>query len=78
MENLCRGRYLPVEVAAGNLDEEKIHRGMIMGIHTHIKAIVYEPDFGTAKPEVLCCIHELREMWDRKVELKEEVLPCKH
>src|SRR6266853_1381329 len=43
---------------------EGIHPGTLSGIYPHDSFPVIEPELGTAKPEVLCCIHELEEAGD--------------
>src|SRR6266705_845643 len=69
--NLCHGRYLQVEVQA---DDTYMKReiGLLMGIGFQINFVTGEIELGVAEPEVLCCVHKLREMWDGKCELLEE------
>jgi len=43
-----------------------------MGEHIHSNPVSIEHEFRTAKAEVLCCTHELQEVWDGQVVLMEE------
>jgi len=58
-------------VFAGYRHLEGIHPGLLMGIHVDEKAIACEQESGTAEPEILCCTHELQEVWNGKAELME-------
>jgi hypothetical protein len=74
IENLCHGRYLPIEVPAEDkYGEGRVHLGLPKGIDPHMNSIVIEHEYCAVEPEVLCCVHKLRETWDRKRELVEEV-----
>jgi len=73
MGNLRCGSYLPVEVFAGNLRLEGRFYSVITGIHLYFKGIPKESKHGHAKSEVLCCTQELKEVWNGKVELMEEL-----
>jgi len=52
-----------------------IHPGSLSGIYPHVNCLVIEPELGAAKPEVLCCAHELEEaretesQWHQKQDL---------
>src|SRR5882757_5282989 len=72
IEILCDGRNLPVEVPADDIYEKGMHLGST-GIHPHNDSLRVKPEFGTVKPEALCCVHKLQETWDGKRELVEEV-----
>ena len=74
IENLCHGRYLPIEVPAEDkYNEGHFHLGLPRGIDLHKNSIVLEPKICAVEPEVLCCVHKLHETWDRKCELGEEL-----
>ena len=74
IEDLCHGRYLPIEVPAEDIyDEGRFHLGLPRGIDLHMNVLAVEPEFCAVEPEVLCCVHKLHETWDRKRELVEEV-----
>jgi hypothetical protein len=74
IENLCDGRYLPVEVLAVDIyDEGLFHLGLPREIDLHMNSIVIEQEYCAVEPEILCCVHKLCETWDRKCELVEEV-----
>src|ERR1700679_1771493 len=68
--NLCHGRNLPVEVPAVNPYKKRTHAGLT-GRRQHISFLVLEHDLGCVEPEVLRCVHKLREMWNGKCELLE-------
>src|SRR6266849_9155176 len=70
--NLCDGRYLPVEVAALYAYTEGIRFGLTAK-HQHINKLALEHDLGFVEPEVLYCVHKLRETWKGKRELLEEL-----
>ena len=73
IENLCHGRYLPIEVPAEDIYEEgRFHLGLPRGIDLRMNLLTIEPEFCGVEPEVLCCVHKLHETWDRKCELVEE------
>ena len=73
IENLCHGRYLPIEVPAGDIyNEGRFHIGLPRGIDLHLNLIVIEPEFCGVAPKVLYCVYKLHETWDRKRELVEE------
>jgi hypothetical protein len=70
--NLCHVGYMPAEVPAINRYINGIRAGMITERHQHIKFLVLEHEIGIVEPEVLCCVHKLRETWNGKRELLEE------
>src|SRR6266852_2281546 len=70
--NLCRGRYLPVEMRAIN----RYRKGICVGLtesHPHINFLVLEHDIDFVEPQVLRCVHKLWEAWNGKRELLEEL-----
>ena len=70
--NLCRGRYLPVEVPASNT----YTKGKRVGLterHQQTNELALEPDYGIVEPEVLRRVHKLRETLNGKRELPEEL-----
>jgi len=69
--NLCRGRHLPVKVPAINRYKEGIPVGPTER-HQYMDFLALELDHGIVEPEVLCCVHKLRETWNGKRELLEE------
>jgi hypothetical protein len=69
--NLYHGRYLPVEVPAINRYNRDIRVGLTEK-HQHINLLVLEYGHGIVEPEVLCCVHKLRETWNGKHELLEQ------
>ena len=71
--NLCRGRYLPVEVTALEGEQRSIYLGLLMRIHTHINYLVMEPEFGNLEPEVPRCAHKVQKARGRKRELVEKL-----
>jgi len=73
IENLCHGRYLPVEVFAEDMNVEGKHGGFGAGIYPHGDSFIVEAEPGDAEPEVFGDCHELLEGWDRKAKLVEEV-----
>jgi hypothetical protein len=70
--NLCHGRYLPVEVLAVDTYRKGILLGLPTGIDLQINLPRGELESGTVEPEVLCCVHQLHDTWDRKPVLVEE------
>src|SRR5260221_12227473 len=73
IENLCHGRYLPVEVFAEDMNVEGEYSGFGAGIYPHRDSCIVEAEPGNAEPEVFGDCHELLEGWDRKSKLVEEV-----
>ena len=69
IDNLCHRRYLPVEVPAEDIYAKAKYVGLPKGINLHHNPSTKEADFGTPKPEVFCCVHEVQETWDEKREL---------
>jgi hypothetical protein len=69
---LGRGIYLPVEVPATSRYKKGVRVGLTEKYH-HFSFLVLERDDGTVEPEVLCCAHKLREMWNGKREVIEEL-----
>jgi hypothetical protein len=43
-----------------------------MRIYLHMNHVHRELEFGTAEPDVLCCVYKLQETWNGKCELLEE------
>ena len=70
--NLSHGRYLPVEVLAVDIYRKGILLGLPTGIDLQINLPREELEFGALEPEILCCVHQLHETWDRKPVLVEE------
>src|ERR1700679_1525571 len=68
--NLCHGRYLPVKVPAVNLSGDGTRVSLT---EKHPYMLVRELDLGIVEPEALCCAHKLRETWNGKRELLEEL-----
>ena len=56
MENLCHGRYLPVEVPAVDGYGKSVHLGISIAVHLHINLPSGKLEFGTPEPQVLCCV----------------------
>ena len=56
MENLCHGRYLPVEVPAVDGYGKSVHLGISIAVHLHINLPSRKLEFGTPEPQVLCCV----------------------
>ena len=69
--NLCYGRYLRVELPAINRYEKGVHIGFTEK-YPHFNFLSLEPDLVIVEPEVLCCVHKLRETRNGKCELLEE------
>ena len=69
IDNLCHGRYLPVEVPAEDIYAKERRLGLLRGINLHTNSTTNEEELGTPKPEVFCCVHKLQETWDGKREL---------
>src|SRR6266403_195364 len=72
IQDLCHGRYLPVEVPPTDTYAKHIRLGLVK-IHRDINFLASETDHGTVGTRVLCCVHKLHETWNRKCELLEEV-----
>jgi len=70
--NLCHGRYLPVEVPTIDRYTKRIRVGLSEK-HLHVNVLVFEYDHDIVEPEVLCCVDKLREAWNGKRELLEEL-----
>jgi len=73
IENLCHGRYLPVEVFTEDMDVEGKDGGFGAGIYPHRDSRIVEAEPGNAEPEVFGDLHESLEARDRKSKLVEEV-----
>jgi len=52
-ENLCHGRYLPVEVFAENMYIKGKHGGLRVGIYPNCHSAIMETDPGCAESEIL-------------------------
>src|SRR5580658_2041814 len=72
IENLCHGRYLPVEVPAINRYNKGIRPGLTER-HPHNNFLVLKHDHRIVEPEVLRCVHKLLETWNVKRELLEKL-----
>src|SRR6266403_255910 len=74
IENLCNGRYLPVEMTAEDTYSKGIYLCLLSstGIHLHVYFLTRKLGRSAAQPKAFCSAHKLFEMWDRKRELIEE------
>src|SRR6266403_1590649 len=72
IQYLCHGRYLPVEVPPIDTYAKDIRLGP-KEIQYYFNSLVNEIEPGNVESQVLCCVHKLHEMWNRKRELLEEV-----
>src|SRR6266849_1661971 len=68
IENLCHGRYLPVEVPAIN----PYTKGKRARPYQNCNSLGLEHNLDIVEPEVLCCVHKLWETWNGERELLEE------
>ena len=73
IENLCHGRYLPIEVFTEDVNVEGKQGCFGAGIYPHCDASIMEAEPGDAEPEVFGDRHKLLEAWDRETKLVEEV-----
>jgi len=51
---------------------KRIHPGSLSGIYPRVDCIDIEPELGAAKPEVLCCAHELEEARETESQRRQE------
>jgi hypothetical protein len=76
IENLRHGRDLPVEVPGVDPYKKGMRPkciSLLTGIDIHIDSLPREPEYGTLKRGVFCCVRKLQEMWDGKRELVEKL-----